>query len=213
METSELIKRATVSKNTKVGVMLDKSGDIQVIAGTKSFNNSFCCNSYDKDFNLTNYITFSQDFRNCERVHLDLIETADGFFGKGIGSNAFVFSEFLIKDKPFSYINGIFTPRQIEEKNSLNLEQEDFLKMAKRFYQKNSFELITLEDFLKNPEKYPMFCEKNFKGSKNTVLILLLKKLSKDKEMKDFDFKNINGVFVKDNVPEQILEEIDCMQM
>lgn len=211
MEPIDLIKRYRDYKDNNVAVMVDRSGNLQLInVFLQNVVNCFTFSSYDTNCQETNHLQISIDEKFDNRLYLALISTYYGQFGKGLGTNANTFAEFLFKDKPFKYIYGIFCPGYHENMGVRTHTQKEFDYIARKFYQKNGYEVISKYKFLENPEKYPFLSESDF-DDVNFQLKIVGKDINKEK--RDFGFKKINGVFVKDNVPVRVVEQIDCMGM
>jgi hypothetical protein len=211
MKTKDLIKKVYCFNNSTVGVMVDRFGDIQVISCTENKENgSIFYKSFSKDFTVTNYMSLTPDRKNEKRIFLDIISTSDGVFGRNIGSNVNEFAQFILKNKPFDYIYGIFAPGQVDSTNYIHLSQKDFDSIARKFYNKNGYEIISIGDYLRTPEKYPFLTEKDFED--HDFLIKIVAK-NIDKQEAKSNFETINGVLVKNNVPEQVKEDIDSLQM
>jgi len=210
MLSCEVVKRVKGYVDNKVGVMIDKFGKLQVIDVVRKDNDSFSFESYDENMYKNNSLQIIIDDKLPNRLFLTKISTSNGQYHKGLGTNVNTFAEFFMKDMPYNFIYGIFSPGSYEVRRDSNINQKDYDLWARKFYAKNGYEIINEYDFLQHPEKYPNLRKEDFE-CRDLVLKIVAKEINKEK--KEFGFKTINGVFVKDNVPEQIMEEIDSLQM
>jgi hypothetical protein len=198
--------------NSYVGVMTDKQGKLQVIDVTyQNGINAFCFDSYNENIERTSYMQLSNNEFPPNRLYLSQIFTMQGQNGKGLASNANEFAEFIMNNKIYDSIYGIFCPEYFGENCLKCSSNEEFEKLARIFYKKNGYEVLTLNDFLKFREKYPFLSEDDFKNCGEKGLPLVAKMINKQKTNNSFE--NINGVLVRNDVPEQIKEEIDSLQM
>lgn len=211
MHSIDVIKTLRDFGDNKVAVMIDKNGKLQIIdAHFQNGINTFEFESFDENMENTNLLRISLDDINSKRLVLNLILTRNCQFGKNLSTNANNFAEFFLNEKSFNCIYGIFGPGRYENESVGNLTQAELDAKVRKFYARNDFEVLSQHNFLENPEKYPFLTKEDFEDG-DFLLKLVTKEINKEK--KDFGFKQINGVFVKNDVPEHIMEEIDCMQM
>ncbi|NCB48565.1 MAG: hypothetical protein EOM55_02955 [Clostridia bacterium] len=211
MKSTDAIKTIMDLGDKKVAVMVDKDGKLQIIdAIFQNVLNTFEFESYNENLENTNSLSFSLDDNNKKRLLLKLILTRNCQFGKNLSTNANTFAEFIMKNEPYKFIYGIFSPGKYDNESVGNLTPAKLDFKARKFYARNGFEIISLCNYLENPEKYPFISKKDFEDG-DFLFKLVAKEIQNEK--KDYGFKKINGIFVKDNVPENIKEEIDCMQM
>ncbi len=204
----ELVKRIRDSGDT-VGVMLDKQGKLQVIEMVfKRCTDSYKFRSTDELGRDTNFLELFADDKRENRIFLAEILTIDNQFGKGLGSNANTFAEFLLKDKRYEYVYGIYFPGY---KSNFSNRQKDYENIVGNFYAKNGYQIVTIAQYLEHPEKFPFLCAQDFED--NDFLLRLVAKDLHTSKQKDFGFLEINGVYVKDNVPEKVMDEIFDMSM
>lgn len=211
MQSGELIKRLTDIYGNSIAVMIDKKNKIQVVcASSERKMRSLSFESFDENMNGTSHLSFFDDEHLKNRLYLAMVTTNHSCFGKGLATNANCFAEFLLKNTNYNYIYGIFSPGQYENRNIKTFSQKDLDLIARKFYSKIGYYIISENDYLKNPEMYPYLSIEDFLDG-DYLFKIVAKNFEKEKV--DCGFKTISGIHVKNNVPEKVMEEIDCMQM
>jgi GNAT superfamily N-acetyltransferase len=154
-------------------------------------------NTYDEFDNETGYthVFFHPD----KRFYLETIYCFDAHRGKGIATFINDLTNYLLNDYDGYVIRGCYIPGQLSTDRINNIERpaEELDLRARKFYNKNGYEIVEPDEYRNNPEKYPYLKEEDFylgEGEARTIVAKPIIKTSKT-------FVESNGslIYIKKN--------------
>ena len=182
----------------KRAVFYDNLGDTHVVLVTINPGVFLGIESYNDMGEKTGYINFC--FHPHNRIFLESVYCFDNCRSKGVASRISELTDFVLREYVGYIIRGVYLPSQlsIDRECEIYRSPQELDLRATKFYQKNGYEIISLEDYLNNPVLYPnLLKDYDFQLGEELVEVIVTKKI---KALEKYQYKEIGGIYVHDNV-------------
>ena len=128
--------------------------------------------------------------KDNERIVIDEIICSNGCARLGIGTTLIDIFEYLFRDYP-GIVCGKYTPLN----TALNVVEND--QVARSFYEKNGYQIVSRCEFREHPELYPELTLEDFNATSRIYNYSLIYKQSLKKD--EYRFKEANNE-LKENI-------------
>lgn len=157
--------------------------------------------TFDESNEPTGYIHIY--FHPNNKLFLDTIYCYDQFRQSGIATKISELADYLLKDYIGYKIIGEYKPGQLskDRENKIERPLEELDNAARKFYEKNGYQIIEYKDYLKNKDKYNYITEDDFKLGEDETNIIVAKVI----EEKEYSFYEEDGIiyhnnYIKENI-------------
>ena len=178
-------------------VFVDNLGAIHRVEINKRGDMFIALDATDVFGERTGYIRFWVNPNN--RFYLSEIYCFNQFRGRGIATFLNDIAEYILKDYEGYIVRGVFEPAQLstDKLDNVYCSKEELYARAIAFYQKVGYQIITLEDYKKNPEKFFGINEiEDFQLGEEIADTIVVKVI---KKQENYKVREINGVLVHDS--------------
>lgn len=182
----------------KKAIFLDKKGYLQTASIDYVPNVFLSIYSFNTSQQETGYINLY--FHPNKRIFLDTVYCYDEFRGNNIAKNLNNLADYLLQNYSGYIIRGVYQPSQLstDRKNSIVRSKEELDLRATRFYHSCGFSIISLEEYQKNPNKYPdLDIMNDFQLGEELATSIVAKKV---KTKSNYYFTEIDGMLVSDDI-------------
>ncbi len=136
-------------------------------------------------------------FHENNRIYLDTIYCFNNFRGNGIATWISNLADYLLSDYENYIIRGVFKPVQKSfDLVDKPISQEKLILMAKKFYNKCGYKVVSLSEYIENPAEFPYInLDCDFQLGEELAKYIVIKKNIK----KGYFFYEENGCIYSKN--------------
>ena len=151
--------------------------------------------TFDANNNQTGYMNIF--FHPDKKIYLDTIYCYDQFRNKGIATFISKLADYILKDYEGYVIRGAYEPGQFstDRKNNIERSQEELERAARKFYEKNGYEIIDYGMYSKTKSKYPDLDDNDFYLGEDGPTTIVAKQLLHQK----YSFYEEDGIIYHKN--------------
>ena len=184
-------------QKTKKAIFLDNKSNIQYSIIYEVPGVALIIDTFDLNDNKTGYMKLY--FNPNNRIYLDVIYCYDAFRNNGIATKMSELADYLLKEQTNAIIRGVLQPSNLstDRENNLPFIQEELDLKTRNFYTSNGYSIISYEDYLTNPNKYPGIDVVNDFQLGEAIFQNIVVKMVEPKEK--YSFQEINGILIHDN--------------
>jgi len=182
---------------TKKAIFLDNKGNIQYSIIYEVPKVALFIDTFDLNDNKTAYMKLY--FNPNNRIYIDVIYCYDAVRNNGIATKMSELADYLLKEQTNAIIRGVLQPSNLstDRKNNLPFIQEELDLMAKNFYTRNGYSIISYDDYLTNTNKYPgIDVDNDFQLGEAIAQNIVVKKVEPKEK---YAFQEIDGILIHDN--------------
>lgn len=178
-------------------VFVDNFGAIHRVEINKRGDMFIALDATDVFGERTGYIRLWVNPNN--RFYLSEMYCFNQFRGRGVATFLNDIAEYILKDYEGYVVRGVFEPAQLstDKLDNVYCSKEELYARAIAFYQKAGYQILTLEDYKKNPENYFGINEiEDFQLGEEIADTIVVKVI---KKQENYKVREINGVLVHDS--------------
>jgi len=151
--------------------------------------------TFDLYNNPTGYMNIF--FHPDKRLYLDTIYCYDRFRNNGIATFISELADYILKDYDGYVIRGVYEPGQLSTDREYNIErsQKELEIAARRFYEKNGYEIINYGEYSKNKSKYPFLIDNDFYLGEDGLVTIVAKQILQQ----EYSFYEEDGIIYHNN--------------
>lgn len=178
----------------KLAFFKDKDGNSQVASINISENQFALIRSYLGN-DPTGYMYLY--FHPNNRLYLDVIYCYDKYRKLGVASYISDLADYILKDYEGYLIRDQYYPTQLstDRKNGIWRSHDELDKAARKFYEKNGYEILKYDEYLNNRDIYPNIFKEDFCLSEMGPTTIVLKTLIH----KEYNLFEDNGIIYQKN--------------
>ena len=141
---------------------------------------------FDTEYNLLGYMTFQ--IQNNNRIFLFEVYCYDEHRGNGIATKMSELADYVLKDYQGYIIRGVYSPTQMSSDiDNYSRSYPELEKRARKFYEKNGYEIIDHYKYKVYNDKYSFLDEKEDFTLNGSALNEIVFKVIKEKEYKYYE--------------------------